>query len=125
MDPLAHRGAAVEPFSSSVLGIAQTGRNTGVVSVIALQQHFMWLQSAHIQDLPCVSDVSEGVTKFVWMLLSSTRLSCAFAGITPSVNITAKSMMMLRQGRTKRFTKKPFAPFMPIADACITWALYG
>jgi hypothetical protein len=85
----------------------------------------MWLQSAHIQDFPWVSDVSEGVNIFVWMLLSSTRLSCAFAGITASVNITAKSMMMLRQARTKRFTKNPFAPFMPIADACITWALYG
>ncbi len=103
-EPYAQRGATVEPFSSSVLGNAQTGRNTGVVCVIALQQHFMWLQSAHIQDFPCVSDVSEGVTKFVWMLLSSTRLSCAFAGITPSVNITAKSKMMLRQARTKRFT---------------------
>jgi hypothetical protein len=54
------------------------------------------------------------------MLLSSTRLSCAFAGITPSVNITAKSMMMLRQARMKRFTYIPLAPFMPFAVDLLT-----
>jgi hypothetical protein len=54
------------------------------------------------------------------MLLSSTRLSCAFAGITPSVNITAKSMMMLRQARMKRFTNIPLAPFMPFAVDLLT-----
>jgi hypothetical protein len=120
MERLAHRGAAVEPFSSSVLGKAQTGRNTGVVSVIALQQHFMWLQSAHIQDLLCVSGVRDCATEIIWMLLSSTRLSCAFTGIAASVNITAKSRMMLRQARTKWFTKNPLAPFMLIADVCNT-----
>ena len=120
MVPFAHRGAAVVPFKSSVLGRAQTGRNTGVESVIALQQHFMWLQSAHIQDLPCGSDSSTSVTIFVWMLLSSTRESCAFAGIAASVNTTAKSRMMLRQARTKWFTENLLAPSMPIADVCNT-----
>jgi len=120
MEPLTHRGAAVEAFSSVVLGRAQTGRKTGVESVIALQQHFMWLQSAHIQDLLCVSGVRDCATEIIWMLLSSTRLSCAFAGITTSVSITTKSRMMLRQARTKRFTKNPLAPFMPIADVCNT-----
>ena len=118
--PAAHRGAADEPFKSSVLGRAQTGRKTGVESVIALQQHFMWLQSAHIQDLPCGSDSSTSVTIFVWMLLSSTRESCAFAGIAASVNTTAKSRMMLRQARTKWFTENLLAPSMPIADVCNT-----
>ena len=120
MVPFAHRGAKDVPFKSSVLGRAQTGRNTGVESVIALQQHFMWLQSAHIQDLPCGSDSSTSVTIFVWMLLSSTRESCALAGIGASVNITAKSRMMFRQARTKRFTVNLVAPFMPIADVCNT-----
>ena len=118
--PAAHLGAKDEPFKSSVLGRAQTGRNTGVVSVIALQQHLRWLQSAHIQDLPCGSDSSTSVTIFVWMLLSRTRESCAFAGIAASVNTTAKSRMMLRQARTKRFTENPLAPSMPIADVCNT-----
>ena len=119
-NPAAHRGAAVVPFKSSVLGRAQTGRNTGVESVVALQQHLRWLQSAHIQDLPCGSDSSTCVTIFVWILLSSTRESCALAGIAASVNTTAKSRMMLRQASTKRFTLNPLAPFMPIADVCNT-----
>ena len=122
--PAAHRGAAVVPFKSSVLGRAQTGRNTGVESVIALQQHFMWLQSAHIQDLPCESDSSTSVTIFVWMLLSSTRESYAFAGIAASVNTTAKSRMMLRQARTKRFTVNPLAPSIPNANVFNTLRLY-
>lgn len=120
MVPLAHFGAKDEPFKSSVLGRAQTGRNTGVVSVIALQQHLRWLQSAHIQALPCGSDSSTCVTRFVWMLLSSTRESCARAGIDASVNTTAKSRMMLRQASIKRFTVNPLAPFMPNADVCNT-----
>ena len=120
MVPFAHRGAKDEPFNSSVLGRAQTGRNTGVVSVIALQQHFTWLHSAHIQLLPCGSDSNTCVTRFVWMLLSSTRESCARAGIDASVNITAKSRMMLRQASTKRFTVKLLARSMPNADICNT-----
>ena len=123
-NPAAHRGAAVVPFKSSVLGRAQTGRNTGVVSVIALQQHLRWLQSAHIQDLPCGSDSSTCVTIFVWMLLSSTRESCAFAGIAASVNTIAKSRMMLRQASTKRFTMKPLALFIPNAVGCNKLGLY-
>ena len=118
--PLAHLGAKDEPFKSSVLGRAQTGRNTGVVSVIALQQHLRWLQSAHIQLLPCGSDSSTCVTKFVWMLLSSTRESCALAGIDASVNTIAKSRMMLRQASTKRFTVNLLARSMPNADICNT-----